>query len=75
METTQIILLRFLIVTGIFLAIAALYGSLLDAGLLFSKREKHFVLGVFFYLFLIVLGAIISAAAAFLLMLVGGNIT
>ncbi len=74
MEITQIILLRLLVITSIFLSIAAVYGSLLDTGFLFIKHQKQFLLGIISYLLLIVFGIVIAVIAAFMLVLVGGNI-
>lgn len=74
MENTQIILLRLLVITGLFLSIAAVYGSLLNVGFLFIKRQKQFFLGIIPYLLLIVFGVSVSAAASFLLVIIGGNI-
>jgi hypothetical protein len=75
MEITQRILLRLLVITSIFLSIAALYGSLLDVGFLIAKHRKQFILGIFSYLLLIAFGVGISIIASFLLVLIGGNIT
>ena len=75
METTQIILLRFLVIMGIFLSIGALYGSILDAGFIFIKHRRQFVLGIISYLLLIIFGVIISVIASFILVLAGGNIS
>jgi hypothetical protein len=74
MESTQIILLRFLVVMSIFLSIGALHGSLLDAGFLIIKHRKQSILGMISYLMLIIFGVSISIFASFLLVLAGGNI-
>jgi hypothetical protein len=75
MESTQLILLRFLMVMSIFLSIGALYGGLLDTGFFFAKRRKHFLWGIVLYFFMIIFGISISIVASFLLVLVGGNIS
>jgi hypothetical protein len=75
MESTQLILLRFLVVMSIFLSIGALYGGILDVGFLFAKRRKQFLLGIISYLLLMILGISISLISSFLLVLVEGNIT
>jgi hypothetical protein len=75
MESTQIILLRFLVIMSIFLAIGALYGGLLDAGFLIIKRQTQYLFGLFSYFLMIVIGIVISLIASFLLVLIGGNVT
>jgi hypothetical protein len=74
MESTQLILLRFLVVMSIFLSIGALYGSILDAGFFIIKRQRQFLLGIIFYFLMIIFGVCISLIASFLLVLVGGNV-
>ncbi len=75
MESTQLILLRILVIMSIFLSIGALYGSILDAGFLIVKHQKQFLLGIILYLLMIIFGVSISLISSFLLVLVGGNIT
>jgi hypothetical protein len=73
MESTQIILLRFLVIMSIFISIGALYGSLLDVVFLFIKRQKQFFFGIIPYFLMIIFGLSVAVIASFLLVLVGGN--
>ena len=73
MEITQIILLRLLIIIGIFLSIGALYGGILDAGLIIFKGRRRYIMGIVSYLLLVIFGVAISLTASFILVLAGGN--
>lgn len=75
METTQTILLRLLVIMGIFLSIGALYGSIMDAGFILINHRRRFILGIISYLLLVMFGVTISVISSFILVLTGGNIS
>jgi hypothetical protein len=74
MNATQFFLLRLGVVLSILLALSALYGLGLDLFLFFREKKVHFICGAGIYAFLGILGAVIAAAAGFIISVSGGNV-
>lgn len=73
MDQTQLMLLRFSTILGIFLAVGSIYGTILDLWLSFYKHRYRFIKGTFIYAVLIFFGLAVAAASAFIQILAGGN--
>jgi hypothetical protein len=72
-DQTQLLLLGLALTEGLALAAGALYGMVLSLWFLPRNRNRRAFLGAGAYLALGLFGMLISALAAFILVLAGGN--
>jgi hypothetical protein len=73
-DQTQLLLLGLALTEGLVLAMGALYGMVSHLWLFLRNRNRRVFLGIGAYIALGLFGMLISALAAFILVLAGGNI-
>jgi hypothetical protein len=73
MDSTQLLLLRILVILGLCLAMDSLYGAALNIWFFIQKRQFQFAGSSGLYLLSGVLGAAMAIAAAFIIVAAGGN--
>jgi hypothetical protein len=73
MDSTQLMLLRISALSGLVLAVLAVYGMVLDTWFLIRGREFRFLAGVAAYLMAAFFGILIAAGTIFIMVLAGGN--
>jgi nitrate/nitrite transporter NarK len=73
MDITQMFLLRVSVVLGLFQAVGSIYGLVLDLWFFFHDRKPRFLMGAAAYSILGVLGGLVAALGAFIVVVSGGS--
>ncbi|MDR2102241.1 MAG: hypothetical protein LBP43_06690 [Treponema sp.] len=73
MDITQLMLLRLIIILGIFLGIGSVYGIILALWLIRRGLKFRYVGGIGGYLLLSLFGILTALIAAFIVVTAGGN--
>jgi hypothetical protein len=73
MDITQLLILRLIIIFGLFLGVGSVYGIILTLWLTRKGLKIRYIGGIGAYLFLVFFGILTSLAAAFILVTAGGN--
>jgi hypothetical protein len=74
MDDTQLFLLRLGVALSVLLVLSSVSGLMLELILFFRRRRLRFVLGAGLYFLLGIVGALIAAAAGFIISASRGNI-
>jgi hypothetical protein len=74
MDSTQVMLLRICGLSALILGVLSLYGMALDIWFLIRTRALRFLAGIAAYCFAAFFGILLAGAAAFILVLAGGNL-
>lgn len=72
-DLSQLFILRFCLIVSLLLVISAFYGLVLDLFYAFSRKKTAFLIGMFGYMLIIILGSCLFLAAAFIIGAAGGN--
>ena len=72
-DSTQLTLLRLYVVVGVFLAIASVYGMILDLGRFLRMKKARYLFRAGGYLLLVIFGVATVLAAMFIITVSGGN--
>ena len=75
MDDTQFILLDLVVILGIFLSAASIFGFILNLALFIPGRKLRNFWGIFLYCFLVIFGGSIALAASFFIIVSGGNVS
>jgi hypothetical protein len=73
MDTTQQLMLHLAIILGFSLAVGSIYGILLDFWFIFHEKKRSFFWGIGGYISMGLFGALIAAAATFIVTISRGN--
>jgi hypothetical protein len=72
-DHTQLSLVRLTLILSLLLVISSIYGLLINLFYAIRRQRAAFLAGVFGYIILIILGAVIAFGAAFIIGAVRGN--
>ena len=72
-DSTQLFLLRLYVVSGIFLTLVSVYGTVLSVGRCVKSGKKRYLFRALGYLFLVFFGAMTVLAIMFIISLLRGN--
>ena len=73
-DSTQLALLRFYVVLGIFLTIASVYGIAVDLERFLKSKKHRYLLRAGGYLLLVIFGVATVLAVMFIITVSGGNV-
>ena len=73
MDTTQLLLLRMTVISGILLVVSSVFGFFIDLAYLFGKKKIRYLASVFFYCISGIIGGCAALSAFFIIVVSTGN--